>query len=364
MPAIPSVEEAYIGLLSGIEFLKLIENEEGDILPSLFYDNVRHWMEWNPVNKEIRETLDNEMARSRFPLMNNGITIVAKAIRPSGDKFTVEDYQIVNGCQTSFVLHESRDRLLGDPNVLVPVRLIATNDEEAKNAIIKATNRQTEVTEDQLFALSDFPKKLETFFPSFDGKKKLFYERRPKQYAAIDTVEKVRVVGQTSVIRAFASIFLERPHGTTRNYKNLLKQIGSDIFNKDHVLDPYYVAAYANYRLESLFRRQLLASELKPARYHLLLGARYKVSKKHLPRMNSHEMVRWCAEILDSLWDDDRSFSAFQAAGQDIKALAGSARLYRDDISTEEFTKRALALWHSGEELSTRDGTATDVAPN
>lgn len=43
----------------------------------------------------------------------------------------------------------------------MPVRLIATQDDGVKNAIIKATNRQTLVTEEQLFALSEFPKKLE-----------------------------------------------------------------------------------------------------------------------------------------------------------------------------------------------------------
>lgn len=64
----------------------------------------------------------------------------------------------MNGCQTSYVLHEMRDSL--DERVMIPVRIIATQDEALKNAIIKATNRQTPVTEEQLVALSDFPKKL------------------------------------------------------------------------------------------------------------------------------------------------------------------------------------------------------------
>jgi len=35
-----------------------------------------------------------------------------------------------------------------------------TRDDGIKNAIIKATNRQTLVSDEQLFALSDFPKQL------------------------------------------------------------------------------------------------------------------------------------------------------------------------------------------------------------
>src|SRR5262249_30788332 len=161
---------------------------------------------------------------------------------------------------------------------MIPVRLIATQDDNLKNSIIKATNRQTPVTDDQLFALSDFPKKLEQYFPTFDGKEKIHYERRSRQYNANDEIEKVRIINMTTLVRAFASIFLNRPHSTTRNYKALLKGVGTEIFNKNHRLEPYYVAAYAHYKLEFLFRNQTLPSELKPSRYHMMLGFRILTS--------------------------------------------------------------------------------------
>ena len=63
-------------------------------------------------------------------------------MRTTGNRFHIQDYQIVNGCQTSHVLNDQRDRL--DPSVMVPVRLIGTADEEVIGAIVKATNRQTE----------------------------------------------------------------------------------------------------------------------------------------------------------------------------------------------------------------------------
>lgn len=268
LPELPGIEQAYLGLLSSTEYLKLIQNTNEEVITSIFYDNVRHWQEWNPVNKEIKETLENAEQRIYFPLLNNGVTIIAKRIIPTGNKFVIEDYQIVNGCQTSYVLHESRQHL--NSNILIPVRLIATDNSEIKNSIIKATNRQTEVTEEQLFALSDFPKKLETYFPTFEGAKRLFYERRSRQYNAEEDVEKVRVINMTTLVRAYASLFLGVPHRTTRNYKALLKSIGSDIFNKDHRLEMYYVAAYAHYKLEYLFRSGIINANLKPARYHIL----------------------------------------------------------------------------------------------
>ena len=121
VPDVPGVTEAYLGFLPAPEFLKLLSDDSGDIISSLFYDNVRDWQGDNEVNSEIKGTLESD-ERARFVLMNNGITIIARTLQPTGNNFTIEDYQIVNGCQTSHVLFNQWDNL--DENVMVPVRLI------------------------------------------------------------------------------------------------------------------------------------------------------------------------------------------------------------------------------------------------
>lgn len=104
VPDIPGVNEAYIGILPALEFVKLVEDEYGQIIKSIFYDNVRDWQDYNDVNAEIRSTVSNSDQQMRFALMNNGVTIIAKTLRSTGNKFYIENYQIVNGCQTSHVL--------------------------------------------------------------------------------------------------------------------------------------------------------------------------------------------------------------------------------------------------------------------
>ena len=94
----------------------------------------------------------------------------------------------MNGCQTSHVLFDQRANL--DDTVLIPLRIIATRDEELIAAIVKATNRQTAVKEEQLLALNDFQKKLEAFFASFAEGRRLFYERRSRQYNTVPGIEK------------------------------------------------------------------------------------------------------------------------------------------------------------------------------
>ena len=192
IPEIPGVSEAYLGLIPVPELISILKDENGEITKSLFYDNVRDFQDYNPVNTEIRQTLESDVQKTRFALMNNGVTIIARTLRATGNRFYVEDFQIVNGCQTSHVLFDQRDSL--DPTIMVPFRLIATQDESVTASIIKATNRQTEVKEEHLLALSDFGKKLEQFFQTFPNGKRLFYERRSRQFNSVSGIEKTRIV--------------------------------------------------------------------------------------------------------------------------------------------------------------------------
>lgn len=92
LPELPGIEQAYLGFLNSLEYLKLIENSDEEIITSIFYANVRHWQEWNPVNTEIKLTLEDEYKKIYFPLLNNGVTIIAKRIIPTGNKFVIEDH--------------------------------------------------------------------------------------------------------------------------------------------------------------------------------------------------------------------------------------------------------------------------------
>jgi len=304
----------------------------------IVYDNVRDWQDFNPVNADIKQTIQNKDERPRFALMNNGITVIAKKMRGTGNRFFIEDYQVVNGCQTSHVLYYCRQHL--DESIMVPLRLIATNNEHVISAIIKATNRQTEVKEEHLLALSDFSKKLEAFFPTFRPQH-LYYERRSKQYNGDPNVEKTRVITPAYLIRAFASVFLEEPHRATRSYRTLLEGVGKSIFASDHRLEPYYLAAFILYRLEFLFRNQLLDPKYKPARYHILLAARILAAPDDLPRMNSHEMQRYCEKILNILSDTTNSDACFRAAANVVDTVA-KGNFHRDHIRTQPFTESLI----------------------
>ena len=246
---ISGVDQAYQGHLPWSEFKKIILNDAGVIRTGLFVRNVRDFQDYNDVNGEIRDTLRSS-DMNRFVLMNNGVTVLARTISPTGNKFTIEDYQIVNGCQTSNVLYDNRDVL--DDTVLIPFRLIGTTNDDVTKAIVRATNRQTEVGEEQFFALETYAIKLESFFAAYPVQHRVYYERRSNQYERLP-IERTRVISHQNLVKAFAGMFLNEPHRTTRNYAGLKRKVRTEILNKDHKMEPYYAAALCWYKVEYFF---------------------------------------------------------------------------------------------------------------
>lgn len=323
LPPLPGVTEAFLGFLPVSEFLKLITDESGNILRGLFYDNVRDFQGDNPVNHEIEQTLISN-DRKLFVLLNNGITVVCGAeIQKTGDLFTIEDYQIVNGCQTSHVIYNSQQYLI-DKEFQIPVKLIVLKNEEVKNKVVKATNRQTQVKDEELTALTDFQKRLEEYYQAISQEnQKLYYERRSQQYRADQNIERIRIVTIANQIRTFASMFLGQAHIASRYYGTLLRTVEGRIFVANHSPTPYYLSAYALFKLESLLRKKAIPAKYRPFKYHLIQAVRLLLEKEPLPAFLSNKFERYCNQILESLWNDERCLSAFTKCCELLgKALA------------------------------------------
>jgi hypothetical protein len=349
IPEVAGVKEAYLGFLAAPTFLSIIQDENGEIIKSIFYDNVRDWQGESPghVNAEISETIRSDH-KDRFVLMNNGVTIIARNLQFTGHKCSIEDFQIVNGCQTSHVLVGTEDAV--DNTVMIPLRLISTRDEGVIESIIRATNQQTEVKKEQFFAVTQFAKQLEQFFQAFPEEHRLFYERRSRQYDS-QAVEKTRVVVPQNVIRAFAAMFLAEPHRTARSYKLLDAQVGTGIFAEGHKLDPYYTAAFALYKMEYMFRNGRIDRIYRNARFQILLAARLLYDSGPLPRMNSREMEKYCSGLNNILWKPERSDRLFLSATIAVDE-ASDGNLERDNIHTQPFTEKLTEFIRSHSQKS------------
>jgi len=288
LPKIEGVKEAYFGVLPFSEFVKILKDENGQIR-NVFDDNVRDFQGVNnPVNKAITKTLE-ECEPSIFSILNNGITVVATDAKVTSTTFTILDYQIVNGCQTSNVLFEYQvNNSIDDLNV--PFRLIVTSDEDLKSKITISTNNQTLVKTDQLAAMSEFQKNLELYYSSITGEDRLYYERRSKQYNSDKSVIKKRVITVANLLKTFSSMFRQDPHKVTTYYGSLARNIGHDgsgLFEKSHQFAPYYLAGLVFYYLEEMFRKGVVDTKYRKVKFYVTMLIPLLATDKAFPVLNS-----------------------------------------------------------------------------
>lgn len=160
---------------------------------SLLENNVRVFLSaGRKANKAIRDTIKNDP--DKFFSFNNGISSTAAAILMVDEEIIkIQDFQIVNGGQTTATIHYARKTDKYDLNkVFVPVKITElkkdTNYSNVVSAISKAANTQTAIRTSDFYANHPFlvrierlSKKISIINPSGDL---IFYffERMSGQY--------------------------------------------------------------------------------------------------------------------------------------------------------------------------------------
>lgn len=266
-PAIEGVKQAFMGIVKCKDFVRILTDSDGKMLTNIFEDNVRDFQGYNIVNSEIQDTISNPEDQNRFALLNNGITIVAKSIKTTGDIIELFDYQIVNGCQTSYVLFDNANKLTDESYIVL--KIIEVSDEKISDRVIFTTNRQTEVKAEAFTSTKPFHKKLQDFYDAIEPAYKLFYERRSKQYDLNDSIAKNRIVTLAMQTAAYLAVFLYEPHSTHRYYGELLKTYENKLYLPTDCPDVYYIAAYLVFYLDEAFRAGKISLKYKPFKYHL-----------------------------------------------------------------------------------------------
>lgn len=187
-----------------------------------------------------------------------------------------------------------------------------------------------------------FRRKLESYFDTFEDEQKVFYERRSKQYSG-QTLQKVKVIPRSVLVRSFAATFLDEPHRASRYYGRILSTVGKNIFAKTHKMAPYYTSAFSAYRLEFLFRNGRLGSQYKNFRWHLTMGLRYSVSGSEMPNLGSTKIDKYCEKINKILWDEDLAKIEFdkvckyidravEATGRNFSSETARQQEFRDNL--------------------------------
>jgi len=343
LPDIAGIKEAYLGVIPFSEFIKLIQ-DENQTIHSIFDDNVRDFQGETAVNKKIKSTLENKNFEL-FCLLNNGVTVVASSLTPAANRFTLRDYQVVNGCQTSNVLHECQ-RLPGIDAVNVPIKIIVTENDDIKTEITVATNSQTEVKTEQLEALSSFQKKLELYYNAEKNSIRLYYERRSQQYNSLPGIKRTQIISIPIQIKAFAAMFLDSPHLVSGYYGTIVNRFKGQIFAPDHKYLPYFISALCYFRIEQFFRSGELPSELKKARFQLMMIVKLLALGDSKEPLNSNKIEKQCNDLKKNLLDDEKALGMFADASYIFytSGVDSEKRQYKAESDTD-ILKSAVVIW-------------------
>jgi hypothetical protein len=199
--------ETYVLLANLSAYFRFISDNEGKLRRYLFDSNVRDFMGLNRVNEDIRETLKNS-ASPDFWWLNNGVTILATAASVIGNSIHMEDIQIVNGLQTT----ESIFRYFNgapptEDSRAVLVKVIVSRDDSVRDAIIRATNNQTDVEQVSLHATDRIQRDIEEVL----HRSGIFYERR-KNFYANQGHSADEIVSPLYIAAGYAALILKLPH--------------------------------------------------------------------------------------------------------------------------------------------------------
>lgn len=369
-PQIQNVEKAHIVLMPAKAFIQLVSTDDDHLNERLFYENLRDFQGDNDVNSQIRNTLASEQTSDSFPLLNNGITIVARDLHLANKQLDVSDYQIVNGCQTTHVLFQNRERI--DDSVFVPVKFVVALDRRVTENVITATNMQTEVKPETFVTLQQFHKDLEENYRRREeetvpeSENRVYYERRFKQYVR-EGVNEDNIIDLEAQTLSFIAMFAEAPHYHEHNYGELLKGEYKERLFGDHQVEPYYASGVALVELERWLRGRPDPTEfrLHDYKYHLLMLAKLSVAGRASTTMfNRRDVADYALRVVDEIRDARRGQAVWQRAVDQLKA---ALELYQPGDQAphkeEAFTDYLLREGRSAGAGVSEESTADAVAP-
>jgi hypothetical protein len=227
----------------------------------------------------------------------------------------------------------------------IPIKIVSTTNQEVINSIIRSTNRQNQVQPEAFESLTEFHRKFEEFCKAKnrDVKGSIYYERRSRQYVTDDTVRPIQIISLSNLLSASISMFYSEPHSTHRYYGELLKANRSKIFIEDHLLEPYYFAAYCLHKLILELRKTPESKKHSFARYHTLMYIWNVLTNGEKYKLNSRKLAGKVTDVFLPYVDDDNNFLKICADGIHLFYLSAKkthidkTNIARSRIVTEEF---------------------------
>jgi hypothetical protein len=258
-------EAGFVCLVNLRQFFNFIHDPNtGTIRENMFEANVRDYQLNSTINSEIADSLAKPMDNIDFWWLNNGITMVAEKVTRRGDGLIIENPEIVNGLQTSYTIHRHyTDNSMNEGDkrhILVRIIQLSQAEDQPRDLIIRATNRQTPIPPLLLHATETIHHDIEDFLRKCSPP--LFYERRKSHYR--NKGRKIaEIVDMQTLAQAVAAVLLRRPDDARTRIRAFLtnEENYSHVFDRDYPYDLYHICAIIRKQTEAFLNSEKFSQD-------------------------------------------------------------------------------------------------------
>lgn len=243
--------------LRAVDLVKM----DGIANQKLFALNVRRSLGRTKVNKDIQASIRDASEHRNFLLYHNGLTVICSRAKRTPDTLEIEDYTVVNGCQSLTSLFNERESLTGDMRLLTRIIQIPKDDADLTFKITHHSNNQNGITARDLQSNNRIQSRLQTEFESTF--KNVAYAVKRGDATEADTVIDNELAGR--ILLAFD---LKEPWSCHQTYR-LFDDVHSQVFGRPEV-DAYRIYALyliyvtAKESLEALNNKLMAKYSLTP----------------------------------------------------------------------------------------------------
>lgn len=285
-------------------FVDLITAEDKETIKRhLFDDNLRVFLGVKGgYNQAIISTATSDDSYL-FWYLNNGVTITCKSFSynkgHTNPKLVFKDFQIVNGAQTSHSLVEAaRTNPEALSDVVVMVRMYATDRVDIAERVAVATNSQARIQSRDLMSNHEILKKLELAFKE----RGYFFERKKNMHSDRPEDKRIDALKLGQIILSFE---LREPDKAKTESDSIFDARFHQIFDNRHSIDG----------LISLYQLYEIIEEMRD-RYQAEFGSSPESGHEHKYLIYGHWFVLFACKLLHV-----KSQKAQLPTGGDARAL-------------------------------------------
>jgi AIPR protein len=288
-------ERIVVAPLSGRDLVSM----EGIQFGGLFDYNVRQYLGRTNVNKDIAKSIAEPAEHPNFLLYHNGIAIVAEKVDTSVQgKVTIENYVVVNGCQSLSVLWENRAKLTSDLRILARI-IELDRSSPLMDRITHHSNNQNGIRPRDFQSNNAIQLRLRSEFEEvFRGRISYQISRGEHVGAAVEGID------NELAARVLLAFDLERPWNAHETYK-LFDELYSDVFARPTVNAARIVALVDLFRVAERVTPEVKTTglaNLTLMKFYLLYLVRQAFNKDRL----GIEFVRDPARFVATQEDRER----------------------------------------------------------